>query len=144
LGGGDDRSALRWIGVGLSITTVLLLASAVWTLWAVRGLSDTSRAAAVTIDVTGQQWWWEVRYRSDTPSREFSTANDLVIPAKIELFLSRPQAKCKHSAPKRFSTGDNDPPSRGRIQNTVAVQSNASVRRCWSGLSPASARGSPA
>ena len=53
LGGGDDRPALRWIGVGLSITTVLLLASAVWTLWTVRGVSDTSRAAAVNIDVTG-------------------------------------------------------------------------------------------
>src|SRR6478752_718350 len=31
LGGGDDRSALRWIGVGLSVTTMLLFVSAVWT-----------------------------------------------------------------------------------------------------------------
>ena len=97
LGRGDDRSSLRWIGVGLSVTMVLLLASAVWTLWTVRGLSDTSRAAAVTIDVTGQQWWWEVRYRSGTPSREFSTANDLVIPTGVPVQLNLRSRDVVHS-----------------------------------------------
>ena len=118
LGGGDDRSALRWIGVGLSITTVLLLASAVWTLWTVRGLSDTSRAAAVTIDVTGQQWWWEVRYRSGAPSREFSTANDLVIPAGVPVQLNLRSRDVVHSfwVPKLAGKMDMIPGQTNRIR----------------------------
>ena len=118
LGGGDDRSALRWIGVGLSITTVLLLASAVWTLWTVRGVSDTSRAAAVNIDVTGQQWWWEVRYRSDTPSREFSTANDLVIPAGVPVQLNLRSRDVVHSfwVPKLAGKMDMIPGQTNRIR----------------------------
>jgi cytochrome c oxidase subunit II len=115
---GDDKSSLRWIGVGLSITTVLLLASAVWTLWTVRGLSDTSRAAAVTIDVTGQQWWWEVRYRSDTPSREFSTANDLVIPAGVPVQLNLRSRDVVHSfwVPKLAGKMDMIPGQTNRIR----------------------------
>lgn len=118
LGGGDDRSSLRWIGIGLSITTVLLLASAVWTLWTVRGLSDTSRAAAVTIDVTGQQWWWEVRYRSETPSREFSTANDLVIPAGVPVQLNLRSRDVVHSfwVPKLAGKMDMIPGQTNRIR----------------------------
>lgn len=118
LGGGDDRSSLRWIGVGLSITTVLLLASAIWTLWTVRGVSDTSRAAAVTIDVTGQQWWWEVRYRSDTPSREFSTANDLVIPAGVPVQLNLRSRDVVHSfwVPKLAGKMDMIPGQTNRIR----------------------------
>ena len=118
LGGGDDRSALRWIGVGLSITTVLLLASAVWTLWTVRGVSDTSHAAAVNIDVTGQQWWWEVRYRSDTPSREFSTANDLVIPAGVPVQLNLRSRDVVHSfwVPKLAGKMDMIPGQTNRIR----------------------------
>ena len=57
----------------------------------------TSHAAAVTIDVTGQQWWWEVRYRSDTPSREFSTANELVIPAGVPIQLNLRSRDVVHS-----------------------------------------------
>jgi len=118
LDGGDDRSALRWIGVGLSITTVLLLASAVWTLWTVRGLSDTSRAAAVTIDVTGQQWWWEVRYQSDTSSREFSTADELVIPAGVPVQLNLRSRDVVHSfwVPKLAGKMDMIPGQTNRIR----------------------------
>ena len=36
--------------------------------------------AAVTIRVTGHQWWWEVRYEERTPSRTFTTANEIHVP----------------------------------------------------------------
>lgn len=118
LGGGDDRASLRWIGIGVSISTVLLLASAVWTLWTVRGLSDPARAAAVTIDVTGQQWWWDVRYRSNTPSREFSTANDLVIPAGVPVQLNLRSRDVVHSfwVPKLAGKMDMIPGQTNRIR----------------------------
>ena len=35
---------------------------------------------ALTVEVTGHQWWWQVRYRSDQPARIFTTANEIHIP----------------------------------------------------------------
>ncbi len=32
------------------------------------------------IEIIGHQWWWEIKYLSDDPSQEFTTANELHIP----------------------------------------------------------------
>ena len=55
-------------------------------------LADTRTAPgkpAFTIEVTGHQWWWEIRYLSDQPSHIFETANEIHIPVgkpvKVEL-----------------------------------------------------------
>jgi cytochrome c oxidase subunit 2 len=35
---------------------------------------------ALTIAVTGHQWWWEVEYQDPTPSRSMVTANEIHVP----------------------------------------------------------------
>ena len=35
---------------------------------------------ALTIRVTGHQWWWEVQYQDTDPSRMVTTANEIHIP----------------------------------------------------------------
>jgi cytochrome c oxidase subunit 2 len=35
---------------------------------------------SMTIEVTGTQWWWKIRYASDDPSRILQTANEIHIP----------------------------------------------------------------
>jgi cytochrome c oxidase subunit II len=35
---------------------------------------------AVTIKITGQQWWWDVRYETDRPDQSVTTANEIYIP----------------------------------------------------------------
>jgi cytochrome c oxidase subunit 2 len=37
-------------------------------------------AGSLTIEVTGTQWWWKVRYASDDPTRILQTANEIHIP----------------------------------------------------------------
>jgi cytochrome c oxidase subunit II len=37
-------------------------------------------AGSLTIEVTGTQWWWKVRYASDDPRRILQTANEIHIP----------------------------------------------------------------
>jgi len=37
--------------------------------------------SAVVIQITGHQWWWDVRYENDRPDQVVSTANELYIPA---------------------------------------------------------------
>jgi cytochrome c oxidase subunit II len=83
LGGGNDRTAIGWIVAGTGISTMFLVAAAIWTLWAVQNITNANIRPGLIIDVTGHQWWWEAHYRSDEPSREFTTANDIVIPTGV-------------------------------------------------------------
>ncbi|HKP46393.1 MAG TPA: cytochrome c oxidase subunit II [Pyrinomonadaceae bacterium] len=34
----------------------------------------------LTIDITGQQWWWQVKYENDLPSQIVTTANEIHVP----------------------------------------------------------------
>ncbi|HEX6012067.1 MAG TPA: hypothetical protein VFY87_09760, partial [Geminicoccaceae bacterium] len=45
-----------------------------------RELLALEREPVVEIEVTGHQWWWEVRYLDSRPGRVFTTANELHVP----------------------------------------------------------------
>lgn len=70
-----------WIYIGVGISIGVLFATMVWTLVT---LADTSNPPpgppAVRLEVTGHQWWWEVRYLDNNPSLEFTTANEIHVP----------------------------------------------------------------
>jgi len=68
------------------VVTVLAVATGVAVL-VLTGLSYASQKRlfaveeeAVTIRVTGHQWWWEVRYEEPDASRTFTTANEIHVP----------------------------------------------------------------
>jgi cytochrome c oxidase subunit II len=42
--------------------------------------ASVAPAGSMTIEVTGTQWWWKVRYASDDPRRVLQTANEIHIP----------------------------------------------------------------
>lgn len=71
---------LSWIYIGLALTTVLLAGALVWTMVVLARINGPARPPALTIQVTGRQWWWEVRYLGDSPGQAFSTANEIHIP----------------------------------------------------------------
>lgn len=77
---GRGTGGLSWIYIGVGISTLILLACAVWTLTVLAAVASPSREPKLIIDVTGHQWWWEVRYRSNEPSQIFTTANEIHIP----------------------------------------------------------------
>ena len=52
---------------------------------------------AFTIEVTGHQWWWQVRYLSDQPSRTFNTANEIHIPVGEPVRVKLVSADVIHS-----------------------------------------------
>lgn len=71
----------RWIYLGLALTTLVLIALVIWTMDVLAEIDEPAGEPAFTIEVTGQQWWWEARYVDpDDPSRSFVTANELHIP----------------------------------------------------------------
>lgn len=75
-------SRLRRIVTGATIATVLILfvliISSVTTGKAISELSNKKNP--LTIEVTGVQWWWQIRYVSSDASRTVTTANEIHIP----------------------------------------------------------------
>jgi cytochrome c oxidase subunit 2 len=78
VGGGGD--GMRWIYVGLALTMVALVASLVWTVAVAAAVNSPASKPALTLQVVGHQWWWEVVYDPDQPGRTFVTANEIHIP----------------------------------------------------------------
>jgi cytochrome c oxidase subunit II len=71
---------------------------AILTLVYVTGLGDLSRLAspdrsALTIEVTGHQWWWGVRY----PATGAVTANEIHIPVGVQVRVRLQTADVLHS-----------------------------------------------
>lgn len=75
-----DRGGLNWLWIGVGLSTLVLLFTVVWTVKVLAGIEAPSAAPAVTIEVTGRQWWWQVRYLDSDASRQFLTANEIHIP----------------------------------------------------------------
>ncbi len=72
---------LSWIYIGVGISTLVLFAASVWTVVVLAAVSHApSGRGGLQLEVTGHQWWWEVKYAADQPSRQFTTANEIHIP----------------------------------------------------------------
>jgi cytochrome c oxidase subunit II len=90
-------NGLRWISVGLSISAVPLLVTLVWTMVALAKVSGPPSKPGLTLDVTGRQWWWDVRYDATEPDRSFSTANEIHIPVGVPVLVRLHGADVIHS-----------------------------------------------
>lgn len=64
------------IGGGIVLPLVVITVLFGLTLTTLNALNAYARATALTIEVDGQQWWWEVRY----PEQGIVTANEIHIP----------------------------------------------------------------
>ncbi|MEZ5137427.1 MAG: cytochrome c oxidase subunit II [Acidimicrobiales bacterium] len=75
--------------IGWTILPAVVLAIiAFFTVSTIFDLARKPDADALTVEVIGQQWWWEYRYDVDGDGEaDIITANDLVIPADREISL---------------------------------------------------------
>ncbi|AZO12972.1 MULTISPECIES: cytochrome c oxidase subunit II [unclassified Mesorhizobium] len=78
--GADDRK-FRVVVAALGVTALILIGLTLLSFFANRTLAAIGSDAALTIRVTGHQWWWEVRYENAQPNRILTTANEIHIPA---------------------------------------------------------------
>jgi cytochrome c oxidase subunit 2 len=90
-------NGLRWIAIGVAVSSVALVVSLVWTMATLAAVVRPPRPAPLRIEVTGEQWWWRIRYLSDDPSRVFSTANEIHIPAGQPVEVRLKSADVIHS-----------------------------------------------
>lgn len=75
-----DAGGMPWIYTGVGISTVVLLACVVWTLFTIAAVAMPSRTPDLTIEVQANQWWWSLRYANRDSSRIFTTANEIHVP----------------------------------------------------------------
>ncbi|MEZ5410131.1 MAG: cytochrome c oxidase subunit II [Acidimicrobiales bacterium] len=94
--------AERWVvGGGLVFPAVVILALSGLTVWALD--ADTPPAGAdpaLTVNVIGHQYWWEIRYQpggGSTVSGEVVTANELVLPVDQPVQLELTSDDVVHS-----------------------------------------------
>jgi cytochrome c oxidase subunit II len=84
-----SRGGGAWIGIGVGVSSVVLLGALVWTVVVLAAIDEPPIKPVLTIEVTGQQWWWKARYLSDDASRTLTVANEIHIPTgepvRIEL-----------------------------------------------------------
>jgi len=74
-----DEGGMSWLYVGVGISTLVLIACTIWTMFTIAAVAMPARAAQ-DIRITGAQWWWQVQYQAAEASQMFSTANEIHVP----------------------------------------------------------------
>ena len=59
----------------------------VWTMLTLAAVAGPPAHPGLVLDVTGRQWWWEVRYNADSPPDVFETANEIHIPVGVPVLV---------------------------------------------------------
>ncbi len=77
----DQRIAKRWVSAALGGTVAILLATFTLSLLTSRATAGIAGDDMLEIEVTGVQWWWDVRYLDSIPARNVRIANELHLPA---------------------------------------------------------------
>jgi cytochrome c oxidase subunit 2 len=67
------------VGVAV-VATVLILSGFLGYDYYIGNVLATHPDRALTIDVVGHQWWWEVTYEDPDPSKRVGTANEIHVP----------------------------------------------------------------
>ncbi len=81
--------------VGVTVLTLFVLLFA--SVSTGRAIESLRASRAVTIKVTGHQWWWEVEYDDPVPARIVQTANEIHIPAGRPVRIELASADVIHS-----------------------------------------------
>lgn len=74
-----ERRSGRVVAVLIGLTGVIVIGLTVLSFAAQRQLFEPADGA-LTIDIVGHQWWWEVVYNSPDSSQTLTTANEIHVP----------------------------------------------------------------
>jgi cytochrome c oxidase subunit II len=75
-----DRTISRNVAIAASLSAVTLIALLTQSVVTGRALNTIRTGDALRINVTANQWWWDVQYDNPVPSLRVTTANEIHIP----------------------------------------------------------------
>ena len=86
---GSREGTLRTVLIGWVGVTALILAGLTIATWLYdRELAFAADTPALEIEITANQWWWDVRYADDEASEIFRTANELHLPVGVPAHIT--------------------------------------------------------
>ena len=93
----SERRTGRIVTGGVAATLAILLVFLVASFVVGHDVGGVAPGDALVIDVTGHQWWWEVRYEDSIPQRMATTANEVHIPVGRRVLLHLKSSDVIHS-----------------------------------------------
>lgn len=94
---GREGGGLQWIYIGTGISTCVLAGLVVYSLMVLNAVAKPAEAPAVTLTVTGYDWWWKVEYEHSDPEQHFITANEVHIPVGQPVLVKLKSADVIHA-----------------------------------------------
>ncbi|MDP9109719.1 MAG: cytochrome c oxidase subunit II [Pseudomonadota bacterium] len=91
------NNGVRAIAIGTGISTLILVAMTTYALVVLQRTAHPAAPVALTIDVTGFDWWWRVDYPAVDGARGFTTANEIHIPVGVPVRLRLMSADVIHA-----------------------------------------------
>jgi len=85
-GAPGERGVTRLVSLATAVTVLTLFAFLLFDFSTGRALTSSVKPA-VSIEVTGHQWWWEATYYHDIPNKRVTTANEIHIPVGRPVLL---------------------------------------------------------
>jgi cytochrome c oxidase subunit 2 len=77
----ESRRRMTLVVAGsVALTVLVLFVLLVASVSTGRDLGSLSKPGALTIEVVGHQWWWEIEYQDPVPSNLVTDANEIHIP----------------------------------------------------------------
>jgi cytochrome c oxidase subunit II len=92
-----DRFAAKAVGGAMVVTVVLLFIMLIGSFMTSRALGKMNNEPAMTINVYGHQWWWEVEYPNNEPYKYVRTANEIHVPVGVSLHIHGTSRDVIHS-----------------------------------------------
>jgi cytochrome c oxidase subunit 2 len=92
-----ERTITRYVGAAVGVTVVTLIALLAASVWTGRTVASLQASNAISIAITGHQWWWEIQYEDAIPSRRVLTANEIHIPINRPVVLKVTSRDVIHS-----------------------------------------------
>lgn len=83
--------------VAVSISVVIIFGLLLASISAGKALASLQSKTALTIEVVGHQWWWEVHYPDSVSSNRVVTANEIHIPVGTPVVLNGTSQDVIHS-----------------------------------------------
>lgn len=75
-----DRILIRWVAGSAAVTVLILFFWLIASTSVGRAIASPQMSGAVTINLVGRQWWWQLEYVDSVPANRVRSANEIHIP----------------------------------------------------------------
>jgi len=104
----EERTMTLAVGSAVGVTVIILFVLLVVSISTSKSIRRFESKNALTIQVNGHQWWWQLKYQDPVASQSFQTANELHIPVGEPVVILTSSSDVIHSFWAPNITGKRD------------------------------------